>query len=170
MHAVFVAYGKRNWMEYFFNQIEAQKLTMKLWRTNPETNQYEERNNEWTEVQLRVLPGGIYEVVFPKEHKDLILTTLEFNRKGGKGKPLGQDSSTENYELDKEISILGFKFQPLEYAKKFLRIEDPGEFDTSKALIWFHPFVSIIPLGIRHELGDVMEKIGPNAGWWHEGI
>lgn len=169
MHAIFCAYGKTNWLEYFLNQISAQKVPLKLWRINPETGQREERT-EWTEIQLRTLPGGFYEVVFPQEHMDTVLTTLEFNRKGGKGKPLGQDSSIENYELDKEISILGMKFKPLDYIKKFLRIEDPPEFKTDNQFIWFHPFVSIIPLGIRREQGDVMEKVGPNAGWWHEGI
>ena len=170
MHAVCMIYGKRNWVEYFLNQIEAQKITLKMWRTNPETGQREEKT-EWIEMQVRILPFGVYEVIFPQEHMDIILTTLEFNRKGGKGKPLGEDSSIENYELDAEISLpLGFKIKPLDYVKKWLRIEDPPEFKTDKQLIWFHPFVSIIPLGIRHEQGDVQEKIGPNADWWHEGI
>src|SRR3990167_11458054 len=152
MHAVFLLYGHKPRVDDFIMDVMAQKFPLKLWRNNPETGVYEERLGNWVQCQLRILPGGIYEIVFPKEFMAPVLTTLGFNKmhsdKKGEGNPIA------DFDINREISIMGFKFKPINFIKKELRIEDPGEFKTEESLLWLRDFVTIIPLGIRHELGD----------------
>lgn|SRR3990167_3692021 len=160
MHAVFIPYGKWEWVNVFLNDIRAQKLTIRMHRKNPETG-IEEEQHIHTNVQLRMLPGGLYECVFPREHKNIVLTALNFHR---------ADKGHSDFDLEKEFSIMGFKIKPIDYLRKYLRLEEPGEFDSSKELVWDKYFVSVIPIGIREDKEDLMEKMGPFQGWWHEPI
>ena len=154
-------YGRWEWVDVFLNELRAQKLTLKMHRKNPETGK-EEEQHIFLSCQLRQLPGGLYEFIFPKEHMNLVLTGLNF---------AAADSGHSDFDINKEFSVFGFKIKPIEYLKKFLRIEDIPEFDSSKTIIWDKMFVSIIPIGVRYEQGEVMEKeISPYAGWWHEAI
>lgn len=146
MHAVFIPYGKKEWVDIFLRDIMAQKLPIKA--TTKDGKEF----HTIIECQLRVLPGGMYEFVFPKEYKDLVLTTLDFH------KPI-------SYGLDKEIKILGMKFKPLDYVKKFLKLEDPGEFKTDNQFPWIKMFVSIIPLGVRYD-----RELTAEDGTIHEAI
>lgn len=154
-------YGRMEWVNVFLNDLRAQKLTLRLHRKNPETG-IEEEQHIFTECQLRMLPGGLYEYIFPQEHKDIVLTGLNFHHK---------DGGHSDFDINKEFSIFGFKIKPIEYLKKFLRIDDIPEFDSSKELMFSKFWVSIIPLGVRYEQGEVQEKPGsPYEGWWHEAI
>lgn len=155
MHACFIPYGKKECLDIFLRDMAAQKLPLRYFKEG------EEDKLMYIDCQVRILPFGIWEFVFPKEYMDSVLTTLKFH-KNLKNLP---------YELDKEISIFGFKIKPLEYLKKYLRIVDPPEFKTDKTLLWMGDNVSIIPLGIRYE-GEkpVTEVAGDLAGWSHERI
>lgn len=159
MHAIFIPYGRKEWVDVFLNDLRAQKLTIRLYRKNPETNEEEEKHI-FTECQLRLLPGGLYEFVFPKEHMDIVLTGLGFHNKIG----------YEDFNIDKEFNLGIIKIKPIDLLRKYLRIEPIPEFNSTKELMWSKVWVSIIPIGIRHELGDVQEKYGEFEGWWHEGI
>lgn len=154
-------YGRWEWVNMFLNDLRAQKLTLRLHRKNPETGK-EEEQHIYTNCQIRMLPGGLYEYIFPKEHMNVVLTGLGFHLK---------DGGHSDFDINKEFSIFGFKIKPIDYLKKFLRIEDIPEFKSDKELLWDKFFVSIIPIGIRYEQGEVMERAGsPYEGWWHEGI
>lgn len=146
MHAVFIPYGKKEWVDIFLRDIAAQKLPMKMYKEGEKDTQ------QYIECQLRVLPFGFYEFVFPKEHGDAVLNTLRFD------KPIP-------YGADKEFKIMGMKVKPLKYIRKFLNIIEAPEFKTDKKLLWTDMFVSIIPIGIRYD-----KEIEEPNGWKHEAI
>lgn len=150
MHAVFIPYGKKEWVDIFLRDLAAQKLTLRYHKEG------EEDKHQFIECQLRVLPLGLYEFVFPKEHMDAVLTTLNFHM-------------IPPYNIDKEISFMTMKIKPLDYAKKFLNIEDAPEFKTDKLIPWNKIFVSIIPIGVRYD-GELTDSHGEMAGWIHEAI
>lgn len=143
MHVVFIPYGMKKHVDYFLNELEHLKLSLRSYKKG------EEDKKTLIECQLRILPGGFYEFVFPKEFINPVLTTFLFHKPSA-------------YNLDKKI--LGFS--PFKKIKEFLRIEDaPKDFDTSRTLPVVSDFVSIIPIGIRYD-GEVTEA----DGWKHEAI
>ena len=129
----------------------AQKYNLKC--TSPDGK---ETKDILIEGQLRVLPGGLYEHIAPREYKDMILTTLNFHKK-------------VPYSLDKEFKIMGIKIKPLEYVRKFLDVKEPGEFKTDVLLTWIKHFVSIVPVGVKEDK-DMEEFQGEYKGWKHEAI
>ena len=155
-------YGRKEWVDVFLNDIRAQKLQIRMHRQNPET-QVEEEKFPLTEVQLRLLPFGFYECIFPKEHAPLILTTLNFDK---------QDKGHSDFNYDFEIQLpFGFKLKPMDYLKKWLGLEWPETFDNKVMMSWTKFWVSVIPIGIKYEQGEICEPKGsPDEGWWHEGI
>lgn len=152
MHAVFIPYGLESRISYFLKEFQHQKFQLKL------TKKGEEDKFIWIQGHLRVMPFGLYEFIFPRESMDLILTTLQFNNK-----------SVISYGLDKEIKILGIKIKPLDYLKKFLKIEDIPKFNEEKKLIWIMDDVAIIPIGIKKDV-NLTEPNGEYEGWTHEAI
>ena len=153
MHAVFALYGRYEWVEIFLNELKAQKLTARIHRKNPETGKDEEMKI-WWRCQVRVLPGGFYEMVFPKEHIDTVLTGLGFHQKGH-----------TDFDIEKDFSLGLFKIKPIDYLRKFLRIDPVPEFNHEKELIFEKMFVSIIPIGVRYEQGEITLKGGEFDGW-----
>ena len=154
MHAVFMLYGKKECVDFLIRDMAAQKLPLRVY-DKKEDGTVEEKGVVWIECQVRILPFGIYEFIFPKEHLDVVLTSLWFHN------PQSPDGT---YNLNKEISIFGMKFKPLDYVKKFLRIEDAPEFKTDQNLLWYNQHIGIIPIGIRHD-GEILDN-----GHWHEAI
>jgi hypothetical protein len=156
MHAIFMPYGKKECVDWLIRDMTSQKLPLKIWKKDAEGKIIEEDNGNFIDCQIRMLPFGLYEFVFPKEFMDAVLTSLWFNK---------PDSPDLAYNINREISIFGMKFKPLDYVKKFLRIEDPPKFDNSKSLLWWNQHIGIIPIGIRYD-GEVQET----NGFWHEAI
>lgn len=145
MHAVFIPYGMKKHVDYFLDELTHLKLPLRSYKDG------EKDQKTLIECQLRVLPGGFYEFIFPKEYLDQVLTTLRFNGK-----------EIEAYNLDKKI----MGFSPFKKVKEFLRIEDaPKKFDTSRTLPVVSDFIAIIPIGIRYD-GEIEEA----DGWKHEAI
>jgi len=147
MHAVFMAYGMEDKVRYFLDELVHTKLPLTY--TKGKKKMFIP-----IQCQVRILPFGVYEFIFPREHQDVVLTTLRFHQK-------------PPYNLNKKI--LGLS--PLKMLKKFLRIMDaPKDFDTKKILPIFTDFVSIIPLGVRHD-PDLVEKSHHRfPGWKHEAV
>ena len=145
MHAVFMAYGMKDKVEYFLKELEHQKLVITFYKD-------EEKVTFPVQCQVRILPFGIYEFVFPKEHMDAVLTTLRFHQK-------------PPYNLDK--SLLGIK--PFKVIKDFLRIEEIPEFKTDNIIPLYFEHVAIVPIGVRYD-GEITEKQGKYEGWHHEAI
>ena len=156
MHAVFYPYGKKEWVDILLRDMMATKLPHRF---------YKEGESDVfmvAECQIRVLPLGFYEFIFPKEYQDIVLTTLNFHRK---------DKGHSDFEFDKEFSFGPIKIKPMEYLKKWLRIEDPKDFKLSTEIMnWLIIHVSIIPIGVRYEQGTIVEKQGQFQGWSHEAI
>lgn len=153
MHVVFLAYGKYECVQEFFRDMRAQKHQFRMYKEGEKDRSY------WIDAQLRSLPFGFYEYVFPKEDMDVVLTTLNFHHQ------LGPDRMI--YDIDFEKSYFGFK--PFKEIKKFLKIEETPEFKTDKVLIWKKDNVTIVPIGIRRDT-EITEPKGPNKGFTHERI
>src|SRR3990167_10718858 len=160
MHAVFFCYGRRTWVEEFLKELESQKLVWRLHRKNPETGVEEERFI-WWRCQVRTLVGGMFEVVFPKEHEAVMLTALGFHKPA---------EGHTNFDFNKEFNLGLMKIKPADYLMKFLRIEPIPKFDSTKELIFEKLWVSIIPVGVRYEQEELMLKEGEFAGWWTEAL
>lgn len=140
MHYAFIPYGKRSEVELLFRDMEAQKHLLPMTKG-------EEKIGTYIQGQLRVLPGGVYEYVFPKEDLDLVLFTLE---------------ATPNNPYN--ISDLKLKF-----IRKFLNLKPIPEFKKEKQFLWIKDNVSIISLGIREDK-DFLETQGIYKDFTHEGI
>ena len=150
MHAIFFAYGMKDKVDYFLEGLKHLCLPITFYKKVG--GKVVEKKSFPIQTQIRTLPFGIYEFVFPKENMDVVLTTLRFNQK-------------PPYNLDK--TIMGIK--PLKLLKNFLRVEDAPKFNTTHILPLIMQHVAIIPLGVRHD-GEIEELIGPNKGWTHEAI
>jgi len=146
-------YGKKECVDLLLRDMAAQKLQLKGWKKDEKGN-ITETVAPWIECQLRVLPLGVYEFIFPKEYLPQVLTALWFGR--------AEDST---YNLNKEISVFGIKIRPIDQIKKFLRIEDPPKFEQTDGILWYQENIGIIPIGIRYD-GEIQEK----NGYWHEAI
>ena len=140
MHISFIPYGARLWVEQFLRNIEAQIFYMPMWKGK-------KKKKMPVFGAVRQLPLGVYEIILPKEYKDIVLTTLDFQNKN-------------NY-------LLGdFKLNAL---RKMLGYKKAGEFDTSQKLLWMRQYVSIIPIGIKED-EDSTDRSGGSKGWTHEGL
>ena len=148
-------YGKKECVDFLIRDMCAQKLPLKAWLKD-ESGKIIEEQTPWVECQVRLLPGGFYEFIFPKEYMAQVLTSLWFNR---------PESPDLAYNINKEFGVLGFKIKPIDYIRKFLRLEDPPEFAHTEGIAWYNQHIGIIPIGIRHD-GVVKEA----NGWEHEAI
>lgn len=145
MHAIFILYGKRSKVERLLRDMEAQKHFLNM-RKGKKTQ------GIWTDGHVRLLPFGVYDYVFPKEDKNLVLTTLGFDKRG-----VSTGGTTFKIKFIKSI------------IKKALDLEDIPEFDNKLKYLWARESISIIPLGIRED-GDMTETGGEFKGWTHEAI
>ena len=146
MHAIFIPYGIKNLVDLFIENLNQRILPLRLYKEGEKDTYYN------IQCQIRYLPFGIVEFVFPKEYKDQVLTSLGFHKPAP-------------YNLNK--SVLGIK--PFELLKKFLNIQDIPKFKETLGFPVLKLPMSIIPIGIRED-GEITEKSGDYKGWTHEGI
>ena len=111
-----------------------------------------------TQVQVRVLPMGVYELIFPKEFLDEVLSALDIGY-------------TSPY-----YKMLNKKFMgvtPIKVMRKVLGLKPVPEFKKVTPLNFplseYKKFVPIIPIGIKED-GDILEKYGEFKDWTHERI
>jgi len=140
MHAVFIPYGKRSEVELMLRDMEAQKHLLKM-------SKGKEEQKIWIQSQIRTLPLGAVEYIFPKEDMDMVLTTLNFGRK-------------DRYELGKAKMLL---------LRKLFNCRKIPKFNKDKKYLWITENVSIIPIGIRDDT-DLIEPYEAYKGWTHEAI
>lgn len=139
MHISFIPYGKRESVERLLRDMEAQKHFLRMEKDGVEKGIY-------IDGQVRVCPFGVYEYVFPKEAKDAVLSTLDFDKK-------------VPYGLGAKIKLL----------RSLLRYKKAPEFTTEKKYLWVRENVSLIPIGIRED-GEVTGSREVDMGWKHEAI
>lgn len=150
MHVVFSLYGIKEKVDIMLNEMQSQKFLMPV--TSPDKK---ETKQIWVQGSLRLVPGGLYEYIFPRENLDTVLTTLDFH------------SPIRPYNIDKKVMGIS----PLNMLKDFLKIEDaPKEFNTKEALLWRKEGITIIPLGIRKDKDMIEENNIEFKGWTHEAL
>ena len=153
MHATFILYGKRSEVELLFRDMEAQKFLWKMWKGKKVQHIY-------VGGAIRILPFGIYEYVFPKEHKDLVLATLKFANQG-------QAYASSKHGKISYAKIIGAVRMKL--LRKLAGCEKTPEFKDNRTLPWIRQNVKIIPLGVRSD-PDMVEHMGEFMGWTHEAL
>ena len=140
MHCSFIVFGKKYWVDIFLRDLEAQKYNHTL--TSPQGQQI----SLPIEPILRVLPFGIYEYIFPKEHMNEVLTTLGFH-----------ENSTHYLSNAKKAVI-----------RKMIKHKKCPKIDTSKKYFWIMENIAIIPIGIKEDRDNVPIEQGQYAGYTHE--
>lgn len=149
MHAVFMPYGVKNMVDLFLEHLNHKLLPLKMWKEGAEDKSI------LIQCQIRVLPFGFIEFVFPREYKDEVLTALGFHNKG-------------EYKDRLNKSIMGIK--PMNMIRKVLKIEPIPKFELKAGFPIMTLPISIFPVGIRED-GDIVEPEGrPYAGYTHEAI
>lgn len=142
MHFAFIPYGKRSEVELLFRDMEAQKHFLKISKDGVEKGM-------WIQSQIRLMPFGIVEYVFPKEDVDIVLNTL-----------IGAKGAEDRYNLNKFF---------MGVVRKMLRLKPIPEYKKEKKMLWIKDNVNIIPLGIREDT-DITDDHGDFIGWTHEAI
>ena len=165
MHAVFMISGVRRFVDEFFDWLDCRLYAMPfknptLLPTGPKDAAGNLLFQGVLPITARVRYGiyGTYELCFPEEHKDIILTTLRFN----------QDNITPNSELKSRIKGFLGKME-IEAFRKLIGCEPIPEFKTDQKLSIpeeITNYIRIIPVGVRY---DEKEWLSP-SGLIHERI
>jgi hypothetical protein len=146
MHFAFIPVGKRSEVELFFRDLEAQKHYWLMWKKNEKTGDTATQLIA-TQGQLRILPFGICEYVFPREDLDIVL-----------------------YSMINEKNRYGVSEFAIAMAKKFYKLKKIPDYKKTKNYLWIKDNVNVIPLGIRED-GDLTEPPGNKfEGWTHEAL
>lgn len=142
MHVSFVPYGERGCVERVLREMEAQKHILPMTKG---------KKNGTISIggQIRLLPFGIIEYVFPKESLDMVLRTL--------GNNVGE------YGINFKRPIMALLRKGLKL-KKVPKYEKEG-----KVYLWNKAFVNFTILGIRED-GEIIGDYPDDKGWTHEAL
>ena len=164
MHAVFMISGVRRFVDEFFDWLDCRFYPMAFKNPNLLPAAVDASGNTLKEgsflITARVRYGvyGTYELCFPEENKDLVLTTLRFHER-------------DLFNNNKIKGKIKNKLALAEIAafRKLINCEPIPEFDTKNSI----PLppdvlknVRIIPVGVRY---DEKEWLSP-SGLIHERI
>jgi hypothetical protein len=143
MHVSFIPYGERGCVERLLKDMESQKHLLPMTKGK-------KKKGAWIPGQIRDLPFGIREYVFPKENLDMVLRTFNATEKGVYG--------------------VGFKRLVYPTLRKLLKLKKIPEYEKKgDVYLWMKVFVSIVVLGIRED-GEEIGKYIDDKGWLHEGL
>ena len=143
MHVSFIPYGERGCVERLLREMEAQKHTLPMTKGK-------KKGTLSIGGQIRELPFGLKEYVFPKESLDRVLRTFNAAIKGTYG-----------------ISFKGMIYPTL---RKLLKLKKIPKYEKKGDLyLWNKIFVSIVVLGIRED-GDIVGDYPDDKGWTHEAL
>ncbi len=132
-------YGGRGKVETLLREMEAQKHLLPMTKGK-------KKKSKWIGSQIRTLPFGFVEYIFPKEDLDLVLTTLNWE--------------DNRYPIGKaRLAVMRF----------ILKCKKAPKYSTKKFYLWVKKDVNIIPLGIREDFDLTYDK-GKNKGWKHEAL
>lgn len=141
MHFVFIPYGGRHEIEVLLRDMEAQKHPLKMWKGK-------EKKIIYINGIIRMLPFGIYEYAFPKENLDTLLNTLM---------PTG-----------KRYNVGWLREKVLQVVTGVEKI--PKTWKKEQKFMWMKQYVNIIPIGIRHDDAETMQKVSKHEGWQSEAL
>jgi hypothetical protein len=143
MHVIFIPYGIIQAVEHLKIDMQAQKFPLLM--HSPDGK---ETKSILVQGGLRIAPFGIIDYVFPKEYKDIVMTTLKFNMPDG-------------YKIPKAY---------LTMVRKALKCKPiPKKIDTKEILPWITQDISLIPIGIREDK-TYTEVDGEFKDWYHEAL
>lgn len=142
MHVSFIPYGERSGVERLLRDMEAQKHLMPMWKGK-------KKRGAWIDGQIRELPFGIKEYVFPKESLDMVLHTFTAKNTGEYG--------------------INFKKLAFPFLRKMLKLKKIPKYEETAQYKWNKAFVSIVVLGIRKD-GEIIGKYVDDKGWTHEAL
>ena len=147
MHFIFIPYGMKDFVDKLIRDMQAQKHSLRMHKEGQPDQQL------FMESQIRYLPFGIYEYIFPKEDLDIVLTSLL--------------EGNYNSEDDPYKGISPWK---ISFIRKMIHADKVPEFKRDKKFLWMKEHVGIIPIGVRYD-GEITEPVGsPSAGYTHERI
>lgn len=137
MHFFFLSRGNYDKVRLLAEELKAKSLLYN--RNDIEKGE----NNNWTKlapywINLRLQPIQLWDLSFPAEYLDIILTTL-----------LGKDRKTEM-----PFSLVGNKINvlPLKFLRKALKLKPIGKYKTDKKLIMMQvENIDIVPLGLKED-------------------
>ena len=132
MHVIFIPYGIRQNVEHLLRDMEAHKFPLRI--SSPDGKEF----FQWIQGNLRVLPFGFYEYVFPKEFADEIMTTLNFHEREGDRYGVGV--------------IRKFAMQYITKSEKV------PTFKVGKKLTWYLDNIEIIPIGVRYDVDTILPE------------
>lgn len=132
-------YGKIEEVKLLLRDMRSQKHNLPMYKDDKKQTIY-------IQSQIRVLPFGLYEYVFPKEDLNLVLSTLSAERN------------------DYHIPEVALKF-----LRKVLKLDKIPEYEKGKSYLWIRDNVGIIPIGIRYD-GEIIGDLEHDKGWKHEAI
>ena len=143
MHVSFIAYGERSCVDRMFRDMESQKHLMPMTKGK-------KRRGAWIDGQIREVPFGIKEYVFPKESLDMVLRTFVAAQDG----------------------LYGVSFKKLVYPvlRKLLKLKPIPKYEKKgNVYLWGKKFVSVIVLGIRED-GEIIGEYIDDKGYKHEAL
>jgi len=143
MHFTFISYGARTEIERMLRDMESQKFLL------PMRKEGEKDKGVYIGGQVRILPFGVMEYVFPKEFLGIVLNTMCNNKEPNR------------YNVPKVFRAL---------FRKALKLQPLPKFQTEQKLIWDIENVSILPLGIREDSEIIEPKDMGYKGWKHEAL
>lgn len=146
MHFAFIPYGARTEVERLMRDIESQKFQLPL-KMKGQPDKF-----VWVTGQVRELPFGVKEIVFPREAMGVVLSTM-----------LKKDPNRYlNHIAYKPLMVIFRKAMGLEPV--------PKDYDSANRYLWDMEYVSIMPLGIRTDSDlDECKDMG-YKGWNHESL
>lgn len=150
MHFAFIPYGARTEVERLFRDIEAAKFKLRCWKKGRKDKAV------WITGQVRLLPFGVTEIIFPREYKDTVLNTL-----------IHKVNTAENRYRD-ALGIIPKMMKTL-FAKG-LKLKPISKVETKEKFLWSTENVAILPLGIREDIDQKEAKDMGYKAWWHEAL
>lgn len=155
MHVIFQPYGDYYCVDRFLSDLRAQKHLLTF--TSADGT---EKKQLYMSAQLRLLPFGFYEYVFPKEDLDAVLHTLIGTRDK-------ENEGNDYYYGLEDYKILGMS--PFNILRKILRCQPIPEYKKDNKLLWFRENVAVQVIGIREDK-QIIQPDGALKGWSCEAI
>jgi len=154
MHFAFIPYGIKNFMDFVVEDLNHRYLPLRIYKKG------EKDKFVLIQSQVRMLPFGIYELVFPKEFMDEVFSAFEV-----------EESLKGEYVKRLDKRIMGFR--PMSLLRKMLKLEPIPKYKkvnyTNFPMPEYKKFIAIIPIGVRYDK-EITESLGEFAGWTHEAI
>lgn len=125
LHLYIITRGIKNSVDQFITELQGKYLPFK-WRRNKDSPMQN------FNVQVAVRPIQLWEIVFPEEHKDLMLTTV-----------LGKDFKGKTQHRKHDKFVFGLR--------KILGVEKIGDFKTDAELPITRQAMEVVGVGIKKD-------------------